>query len=108
MIRQTAPHVAMPPDARIPGMTTLDFPTIAAIGLLLNIGLAAGFSLILLVLDITGSFTSAAMIDTVIGVPVCIALVHARSLVSLGWLTQSPTFTRRSIGSGCSVSDIQS
>ena len=31
-------------------MTTLDFPTIAAIGLLLNIGLAAGFSLILLVL----------------------------------------------------------
>ncbi|OZB52690.1 MAG: hypothetical protein B7X38_06900 [Stenotrophomonas sp. 14-69-23] len=31
-------------------MTALDFPTIAAIGLLLNIGLAAGFSLILLVL----------------------------------------------------------
>jgi len=50
MIRQTAPHVAMPLDARTPGMTALDFPTIAAIGLLLNIGLAAGFSLILLVL----------------------------------------------------------
>jgi len=40
----------MPLDARTPGMTALDFPTIAAIGLLLNIGLAAGFSLILLVL----------------------------------------------------------
>jgi len=50
MIRQAAPPTAVPLDARTPGMTTLDFPTIAAIGLLLNIGLAAGFSLILLVL----------------------------------------------------------
>ncbi len=32
-------------------MTSLDFPTLALIGLLLHVGLAAGFSLILLVMQ---------------------------------------------------------